>query len=68
MVVAPSSGVRAASEMSTVSLVPLAVNTSPVFEVDTGSFLAIVATAAVAGTLVAVAGGRGLFLRWSWSS
>jgi Kef-type K+ transport system membrane component KefB len=48
--------------MSTVSLVSLAVATSPVFEVDTGSFLAIVATAAVAGTLVAVAGGRGLFL------
>ena len=48
--------------MSTVSLVPLAVDTSPVFEVDTGSFLAIVATAAIAGTLVAVAGGRGLFL------
>ena len=52
MAVAPSSGVRAASDMSTVSLVPLAVDTSPVFEVDTGSFLAIVATAAVAGTLV----------------
>jgi Kef-type K+ transport system membrane component KefB len=48
--------------MSTASLVPLAVDTSPVFEVDTGSFLAIVATAAVAGLLVAVAGGRGLFL------
>ena len=48
--------------MSTASLVPLAVGTSPVFEVDTGSFLAIVAAAAVAGTLVAVAGGRGLFL------
>src|SRR6478736_5708875 len=48
--------------MSTVSLVPLAVSTSPVFEVDTGSFLAIVAAGAVAGTLVAVAGGRGLFL------
>jgi Kef-type K+ transport system membrane component KefB len=48
--------------MSTVSLVPLAVDTSPVFEVDTGSFLAIVATSAIAGTLVAVAGGRGLFL------
>jgi Kef-type K+ transport system membrane component KefB len=47
--------------MSMPSLVPLAV-TSPVFEVDTGSFLAIVATAAVAGMLVAVAGGRGLFL------
>ena len=44
--------------MSTVSLVPLAVDTSPVFEVDTGSFLAIVATAAVAGTL----GGR---RRWA---
>jgi Kef-type K+ transport system membrane component KefB len=48
--------------MSTVSLVPLAVDTSPVFEVDTGSFLAIVGTAAVAGTLAAVAGGRGLFI------
>ncbi len=48
--------------MSTASLVPLAVGGSPVFEVDTGSFLAIVGAAAVAGTLVAVAGGRGLFL------
>jgi Kef-type K+ transport system membrane component KefB len=48
--------------MNTASLVPLAVNTAPVFEVDTGSFLAIVAAAAVAGMLVAVAGGRGLFL------
>ena len=48
--------------MSTPSLVSLAVDTAPVFEVDTGSFLAIVATAAVAGLLVAVAGGRGLFL------
>src|SRR6478672_10396545 len=62
MAVAPSSGVGAASDMSTVTLVPLAVSTSPVFEVDTGSFLAIVATGAIAGTLVAVAGGRGLFL------
>jgi Kef-type K+ transport system membrane component KefB len=59
--VAPSSG-GAASEMNTASLAPLAVNTAPVFEVDTGSFLAIVATAAVAGMLVAVAGGRGLFV------
>jgi Kef-type K+ transport system membrane component KefB len=48
--------------MSTPSLVSLAVGTSPVFEVDTGSFLAIVVTAAVAGMIVAVAGGRGLFL------
>jgi Kef-type K+ transport system membrane component KefB len=48
--------------MNSASLVPLAVDTSPVFEVDAGSFLAIVATAAVAGMLVAVAGGRGLFL------
>ena len=48
--------------MSTASLVPLAVNTAPVFEVDTGSFLAIVAAAAVAGMLVAVVGGRGLFV------
>src|SRR5512133_3342671 len=48
--------------MSTPSLVSLAAGTSPVFEVDTGSFLAIVVTAAVAGMLVAVAGARGLFL------
>jgi Kef-type K+ transport system membrane component KefB len=48
--------------MTTTSLVPLAAATSPVFEVDTGSFLAIVATAAVAGMVVAVAGARGLFL------
>ena len=33
-----------------------------VFTVDTGSFLAIVVTAAVAGTVAGVAGGRGLFL------
>jgi Kef-type K+ transport system membrane component KefB len=32
------------------------------FTVDTGSFLAIVVTGAVAGTVAAVAGGRGLFL------
>jgi Kef-type K+ transport system membrane component KefB len=36
--------------------------TGKVFRVDTGSFLAIVVTAAVAGTVAAVAGGRGLFL------
>ena len=36
--------------------------TAKVFSVDTGSFLAIVVTAAVAGTVAAVAGGRGLFL------
>jgi Kef-type K+ transport system membrane component KefB len=48
--------------MSTASLIPLAVDASPVFEVDTGSFLAIVATAAVAGTLVAIAGGRNLIV------
>jgi hypothetical protein len=35
--------------MSTPSLVSLAVDTSPVFEVDTGSFLVIVVTSAVAG-------------------
>ena len=32
------------------------------FEVDTGSFLAIVATAAIAATVSAVAGGRGVFI------
>ena len=33
-----------------------------VFRVDTGSFLAIVITAAIAGTLAAVAGGRNIFI------
>ena len=36
--------------------------TTKVFTVDTGSFLAIVVTGAVAGSIAAVAGGRGLFL------
>jgi Kef-type K+ transport system membrane component KefB len=36
--------------------------TGKVFSVDTGSFLAIVVTAAVAATVAAVAGARGLFL------
>ena len=48
--------------MNTASLVPLAVATSPVFEVDTGSFLAIVATAAIAATVSGVAGGRNVFI------
>src|ERR1700753_3967709 len=43
-------------------MIALAAVTGPVFKVDTGSFLVIVVTAAVAGTLAAVAGGRGLFL------
>ena len=42
-------------------LLPLAVDPAT-FRVDTGSFLAIVATGAVAATVVAVAGTRGLFL------
>jgi len=41
--------------------VPLVAATQ-VFTVDAGSFLAIVATAAVAGTLAAVFGGRGVFV------
>ena len=32
------------------------------FEVDTGSFLAIVATAAIAATVSGVAGGRNVFI------
>jgi Kef-type K+ transport system membrane component KefB len=36
--------------------------TTEVFSVDAGSFLAIVATAAIAGTLAAVAGARGVFV------
>src|SRR3954462_15001580 len=42
-------------------MVPLVAATQ-VFTVDAGSFLAIVATAAVAGTLSAVLGGRGVFV------
>src|SRR3954468_3431268 len=42
-------------------MVPLVAATQ-VFTVDAGSFLAIVATAAVAGTLAAVLGGRGVFV------
>jgi Kef-type K+ transport system membrane component KefB len=41
--------------------VPLAAATQ-VFTVDAGSFLAIVATAAIAGTLAAIVGGRGVFV------
>ena len=48
--------------MSGGATVLLADVTGKVFRVDTGSFLAIVVTAAVAGTVAAVAGGRGLFL------
>src|SRR5436190_18486134 len=40
----------------------LAVATAKVFDVDTGSFLVIVATAAIAGTLSAVAAGRSVFI------
>jgi len=47
--------------MSTVALPPLVAGASA-FNVDTGSFLAIVVTSAVAATLVAIAGGRNLFI------
>src|SRR3954468_676047 len=47
--------------MTTVALLPLAADTSTL-TVDTGSFLAIVVTSAVAATIVAVAGGRNLFV------
>jgi Kef-type K+ transport system membrane component KefB len=40
----------------------LALATAKVFDVDNGSFLVIVATAAVAGTLAAVAAARGVFI------
>jgi Kef-type K+ transport system membrane component KefB len=40
----------------------LTVAAATLIRVDTGSFLAIVATAAVAGTLAAVAGGRNIFI------
>lgn len=41
---------------------PLTVAAATVIRVDTGSFLAIVATAAVAATVATVAGGRNLFI------
>jgi Kef-type K+ transport system membrane component KefB len=41
---------------------PLPLAASTVIRVDTGSFLAIVATAAAAGTLAAVAAGRNVFI------
>src|SRR6516164_3931874 len=41
---------------------PLTLAAVAVVRVDTGSFLAIVATSAIAGTLAAVAGGRNLFI------
>jgi Kef-type K+ transport system membrane component KefB len=47
--------------MNFTALLPVAAGTSE-FSVDTGSFLAIVATSAVAATVVAVAGGRNLFV------
>jgi Kef-type K+ transport system membrane component KefB len=53
--------VCAACDMNPVALSPLAAGT-PALSVDTGSFLAIVGTSAVAATLVAVAGGRNLFV------
>ncbi len=53
--------VCAALDMSPVALLPLAADASTV-PVDTGSFLAIVGTSALSATLVAVAGGRNLFV------
>src|SRR3954466_5314339 len=47
--------------MNFTALLPVAAGTSE-FRVDPGSFLAIVGTSAVAATVVAVAGGRNLFL------
>jgi Kef-type K+ transport system membrane component KefB len=43
-------------------LAVFAQDTGPVFSVDAGSFLAIVATAAVAGTVSALVGARGVFV------
>jgi Kef-type K+ transport system membrane component KefB len=45
-----------------IGAIGLAADTTTVFEVDTGSFLAIVATAAIAGTVSGVAGARGVFI------
>lgn len=47
--------------MNPAGVLTLAVDTTKL-SVDTGSFLAIVATSAIAGTVVAIAGGRGLFI------
>lgn len=46
---------------------PLTIGAATLIQVDSGSFLAIVAASAIAGTLAAVAGGRNLFTGW-WSS
>jgi Kef-type K+ transport system membrane component KefB len=48
--------------MSTSGLLSLAADTPTVLRVDTDSFLVIVATAALAGTVVAIAGAHNLFL------
>jgi Kef-type K+ transport system membrane component KefB len=45
-----------------IGAITLAADTTTVFEVDAGSFLAIVATAAIAGTVSGVAGARGVFI------
>jgi Kef-type K+ transport system membrane component KefB len=45
-----------------IGAVALAADTTTVFEVDAGSFLAIVVTAAIAGTVSGVAGARGVFI------
>jgi Kef-type K+ transport system membrane component KefB len=45
-----------------IGAITLAADTTTVFEVDVGSFLAIVATAAIAGTVSGVAGARGVFI------
>src|SRR3954465_4644387 len=47
-------------DMTTTALIPAAASAS--FSVDTGSFLAIVATSAAGATVVAVAAGRNLFV------
>jgi Kef-type K+ transport system membrane component KefB len=48
--------------VSGLASLPLTLAATTVIRVDTGSFLAIVATAAIAATLAAVAGGRNLFI------
>jgi Kef-type K+ transport system membrane component KefB len=45
-----------------IGAITLAADTTTVFEVDAGSFLAIVATAAIAGTVSGVAGAPGVFI------
>jgi Kef-type K+ transport system membrane component KefB len=58
----PATLVADRKSMSVSGLLALAADTPTVFRIDPGSLLAIIAAAALAATIVAVAGAHGLFL------